>query len=69
MHHKNQQVAALCVLNLATKLANYSLDATDALGAAFCHYHQAKGAIGKGKKYNGWASFVENNPDRIGWIW
>ncbi|MEM8525229.1 MAG: crossover junction endodeoxyribonuclease RuvC [Bacteroidota bacterium] len=61
-----EQVAAMLEHQLKIKLADYSLDATDALGAAFCHYHQAKGAIGKGKKYNNWQSFIEDNPNRLG---
>jgi len=61
-----EQVAAMLEHQLKIKLTDYSLDATDALGAAFCHYHQAKGSIGQGKKYGGWKSFIEDNPNRVG---
>lgn len=40
------------------------LDATDALGAAYCHYLQ----MGKPEMtaaYHGWKDFVAKNPDRI----
>ena len=62
-----EQVAAMLEHQLNIKLLDhYPLDATDALGAAFCHYHQAQGMVGQGKKYNGWKSFLEDNPERLG---
>lgn len=62
-----EQVAAMLEHQLNIKLLDhYPLDATDALGAAFCHYHQTQGVLGRTKKYNGWSSFLEENPDRLG---
>ncbi len=61
-----EQVAAMLEHQLKIKLQNKSLDATDALATAFCHFHQSKGVVGQGKKYNGWNSFIEDNPDRVG---
>jgi len=62
-----EQVAAMLEHQLKIKLLDeFPLDATDALGVAFCHYHQSKGGIGQGKKYNGWKSFLEDNPNRVG---
>lgn len=40
------------------------LDATDALGVAFCHHIQTQGlALGQ-KKYNDWGSFIKDNPNK-----
>jgi crossover junction endodeoxyribonuclease RuvC len=62
-----EQVAAMLEHQLNIKLLeHYPLDATDALGAAFCHYHQSQGVMGRAKKYSGWGSFLEDNPDRVG---
>ena len=44
-----------------------NLDATDALGAALCHFNQfsPKGfGVNKGK--NNWASFIKENPKKLG---
>ena len=42
----------------------FMLDATDALGVAICHFYQ-KDTFGKGK-FNNWASFIKENPNRLG---
>jgi crossover junction endodeoxyribonuclease RuvC len=39
-------------------------DSTDALAVACCHYYQGEKAE-PGKKYTGWAGFVNNNPDKV----
>ena len=41
------------------------LDATDALGAAYCHFFQKNNVSSGGKSYSGWESFVKNNKGRI----
>lgn len=42
------------------------LDASDALGIAYCHYLQTNSRLGGGgKKYSGWASFLNEQKDRI----
>ena len=44
---------------------NKYLDATDALGAAVCHYFQNKtAASGAKKSYSGWDAFIKDNPKR-----
>lgn len=60
-----EQVARMLIsiLNFDTK--NYELDATDALGAAVCHYFQSNNQTGE-KKYSGWKSFLSENPDKLG---
>ncbi|MBP1639320.1 MAG: crossover junction endodeoxyribonuclease RuvC [Bacteroidetes bacterium] len=40
------------------------LDATDALGAALCHYYQTNRPQNE-KKYHGWKDFVEKNKDKV----
>lgn len=43
------------------------LDATDALGAAVCHYFQnSKQQSGAKKNYSGWDTFLKDNPNRKG---
>jgi crossover junction endodeoxyribonuclease RuvC len=40
------------------------MDATDALGAAYCHYLQM-GRPESDVKYRGWKDFVKKNQDKI----
>ena len=40
------------------------LDATDALGAAYCHYLQM-GRPESSVTYHGWKDFIARNPDRV----
>jgi crossover junction endodeoxyribonuclease RuvC len=40
------------------------MDATDALGAAYCHYLQM-GRPAVAKEYSGWADFIRKNPDKV----
>lgn len=40
------------------------MDATDALGAAYCHYLQM-GRPESTTKYKGWKDFVSKNQDRV----
>ncbi len=42
-----------------------SLDATDALAVAVCHFYQNGNAINGNKKYDGWGSFLAENKDRL----
>ena len=60
-----EQVAAMLENLLNFKHADKYLDATDALGAAVCHYFQNKSAASGAKKsYSGWDAFVKDNPKR-----
>lgn len=59
-----EQVAAMLHRLLDLKEAPESLDASDALAAAVCHYFQ-KGTVDTGKKFTGWKSFLSANPERI----
>ena len=40
------------------------MDATDALGAAYCHFIQLNTPLG-GKKYSSWKDFVLKNKTRV----
>lgn len=60
-----EQVAAMLENLLQFKYESKYLDATDALGAAVCHYFQNKTAgSGAKKSYSGWDSFLKDNPKR-----
>ena len=41
-----------------------SLDETDGLATAICHYFQ-RNTKGENKKYSNWKSFLKKNPDRL----
>ena len=41
-----------------------SLDATDAVAVALCHYYQSNTPQVSGN-YSGWKNFLKNNPDRM----
>lgn len=60
-----EQVAAMLESLLNFKHEDKYLDATDALGAAVCHFFQNKtAASGTKKSYSGWDAFVKDNPKR-----
>lgn len=60
-----EQVAAMLEQELKIDLGDQLLDATDALGAALCHYFQTKNSLGGGKRHQGWEAFIKDNPKRI----
>jgi len=59
-----EQVAAMLQHILGIKNEQKYLDATDALGAALCHYYQNKSAASGKKSYTGWKAFLSDNPGR-----
>ncbi len=61
-----EQVAALLGQILKQDLGAQTLDATDALAVAVCHFFQQgrSGSPGAGSRYKGWKSFLKENPDR-----
>lgn len=62
-----EQVAAMLESILKIKITSKHLDATDALGVAVCHFNQSGGGIGDSlKKHSGWASYIKDNPGKIG---
>lgn len=60
-----EQVAAMLTQILGIDLSHHTLDATDALGAAICHYYQSQSPLPGGKRYNDWSSFLKDNPNRL----
>lgn len=60
-----EQVCAMLENEFALDLSRQLADATDALGAAVCHYYQSRGAVGGGQRFSGWASFVAANAGRV----
>ncbi len=60
-----EQVAALLKGMLKFEVKEHYLDATDALAAAVCHYHQISRGGPIQAKGNNWKKFLKENPDRI----
>ncbi len=61
-----EQVAAMLQQILGIKKEQEYLDATDALGAALCHFYQNKNPQAGQKSYTGWKAFLADNPKRKG---
>lgn len=61
-----EQVADMLrrMLNISNEEMPHFMDATDALGAAFCHFIQ-RGKPVSDKKYSSWADFVNKNPGKV----
>ncbi|MEY5041280.1 MAG: crossover junction endodeoxyribonuclease RuvC, partial [Bacteroidota bacterium] len=59
-----EQVAAMLDNILNIKINSETLDATDGLATAVCHFYQINTLSGK-SKYSGWESFIKNNPGKI----
>jgi crossover junction endodeoxyribonuclease RuvC len=60
-----EQVASMLKSILVMKDTPETLDASDGLAVAMCHFFQ-KTQPGTGKKYTGWTGFLAANPDRTG---
>jgi crossover junction endodeoxyribonuclease RuvC len=60
-----EQVAAMLVQILGLKNDHAYLDATDAMGAALCHFYQNRlGGKSAAKSFTGWKAFLAGNPGR-----
>ena len=61
-----EQVADMLrrMLNISESEMPHFMDATDALGAAVCHFIQ-RGTPVTGKKYSSWADYVSKNPGKV----
>ncbi len=61
-----EQVAEMLrrMLNISSEEMPHFMDATDALGAAFCHFIQRDTLVGE-KKYSSWADYAKKNPNKI----
>jgi crossover junction endodeoxyribonuclease RuvC len=60
-----EQVAAMLTRLLGIREAPDTLDATDGLAAAVCHFFQQQRPE-TGKKFTGWKAFLAANPERKG---
>lgn len=52
------------MLNISYEDLNIELDATDALGAALCHYYESTKPV-VARSYSSWKDFIAKNPDRV----
>ena len=59
-----EQVAAMLFRLFSIKEPPESMDATDGLAAAVCHYYQQRPGTEE-KSYSGWAGFITKNPGRV----
>lgn len=61
-----EQVADMLrrMLNISNEEMPHFMDATDALGAAFCHFIQRNSPVTE-KRYSSWADFVNKNPNKV----
>jgi crossover junction endodeoxyribonuclease RuvC len=59
-----EQVATMLMRILGFKDDNFVLDATDALGAALCHFYQS-GLPAAEKGYKNWKDYLTKNPEKI----
>ena len=61
-----EQVADMLrrMLNISNEDMPHFMDATDALGAAFCHFLQHGKPVSE-KKYSSWADFVNKTPGKV----
>lgn len=62
-----EQVAGMLqrILKLNADEMPKFMDATDALGAAYCHFMQISSPLSSGKKYSSWKDFANKNKERI----
>lgn len=60
-----EQVAAMLQRILHFDDAPRYLDATDALGAAYCHFLQLSSPLAADKPCKSWAEFIAKNPSRV----
>jgi crossover junction endodeoxyribonuclease RuvC len=61
-----EQVAAMLSHLIKKEVKHASLDATDALATAYCHYLKISGAqLNAQKQHRNWASFLKENPGRV----
>ena len=59
-----EQVSAMLENIFKIKINSGELDASDALAAAYCHFNQSGGVLGKNKKYSSWSAYLKDNPQK-----
>jgi crossover junction endodeoxyribonuclease RuvC len=60
-----EQIANLLQYILKTELKPESLDATDGLAVALCHYYQFCNPVKAGSISKNWEDFIKKNPGRV----
>lgn len=61
-----EQVSLMVQKTLGVELDPKSLDATDALAVAMCHYYRQESPLtGHAKAADSWEKFIRANPDRV----
>lgn len=60
-----EQVAAMLHATLKMPALPISLDATDALAVAVCHYHSTQNVIAGTKKFSGWKDFLNQQQEKV----
>ncbi len=60
-----EQVSAMLQNEFTLDTSRMLSDATDALGAATCHYFQSRGPLGGGSNFKGWEGFLAANSKRV----
>lgn len=62
-----EQVAGMLqrILHISTDDMPHFMDATDALGAAYCHYLQSSRPQTDATHYGSWADFAKRNADKV----
>ncbi|MCF0218365.1 MAG: crossover junction endodeoxyribonuclease RuvC [Muribaculaceae bacterium] len=53
------------ILNIPDEQITPELDATDALGAALCHFYESSRPVGGNGGAKSWKDFINQNPDRV----
>jgi crossover junction endodeoxyribonuclease RuvC len=61
-----EQISAMLTNIFKVDMSKHTLDATDALATAACHFYQSSSILGSGKRYNSWDGFLKDNPGRKG---
>jgi crossover junction endodeoxyribonuclease RuvC len=60
-----EQIAAMLPHLIEGDFHHKFMDATDAVGVAYCHYIQSGSVFGlQTKKYGGWNDYLKNNPEK-----
>ncbi len=59
-----EQVSAMLSTLLSFRSEKMVLDATDALGAALCHFYQSS-KPSAAKEYRNWSDYIKKNSDRL----
>ena len=62
-----EQVADMLrrMLNISNEDMPHFMDATDALGAAFCHFVQMDKPVSSARRSSSWADFAAKNPGKV----